>query len=285
MALLHDERQHAEAGERRQDRRDRRRQRDHDRAERHRQHDERDADDVEQEERQALHDPVGDVLERRRLAGDVRDRVAALGRRGHDVAPQVVDEVVRRLVLRRRGRRHEDDRDRLLVVELRLADGGDAVEALDAVVDPLRRLLVAVHVDDDRDRPVEAGAEALREQVVRPPGRLLRRLRALVGRTQADERRRRGEREPTSSERRREHDLARCAVTKRPQRAIERPLPRRLRVVQRRQERQLEPVDLVAEQSQHGISSEFASSTVVSTPSALPIPSFVTKSSPKNASP
>ena len=33
------------------------------------------------------------------------------------------------------------------------------------------------------------------------------------------------------------------------------------------------------------MSSEFASSTVVRTPSALPIPSFVTKSSPKNASP
>ena len=33
------------------------------------------------------------------------------------------------------------------------------------------------------------------------------------------------------------------------------------------------------------ISSEFAISTVVSTPSALPIPSFVTKSSPMNASP
>ncbi len=33
------------------------------------------------------------------------------------------------------------------------------------------------------------------------------------------------------------------------------------------------------------IRSEFAISTVVSTPSALPIPSFVTKSSPKNASP
>ncbi len=33
------------------------------------------------------------------------------------------------------------------------------------------------------------------------------------------------------------------------------------------------------------MSSEFASSTVVSTPSAQPIPSLVTKSSPKNASP
>ena len=50
VALLHHQRQHAEADERGQDRRDRRRQRDHDRAERHRQHDERDADDVEQED-------------------------------------------------------------------------------------------------------------------------------------------------------------------------------------------------------------------------------------------
>ena len=82
-----------------------------DRAERHRQHDERDADDVEQEQRHPLDDLVGDVLERRRLAGDVGDRVAAGGGRGHDVVAQPVDEVVGLLVLRRRLRRHEHDRD------------------------------------------------------------------------------------------------------------------------------------------------------------------------------
>ena len=34
-------------------------------------------------------------------------------------------------------------------------------------VDALRRLLIALHVDHDRDRPVETGAEAFGEQVVR----------------------------------------------------------------------------------------------------------------------
>ena len=157
MALLHHERQHAEPDERREERRDRRGQRDDDRAERHREHDERDADDVEQEQRQPLHDPVADVLERRRLAGDVGDRRGCLGRRRHDVVPQPVDEIVGRLVLRRRLGRHEDDGDGLVVVELRLAHGRDVFMALDAVVDALRRLLVALHVDHDRDRAVEPG--------------------------------------------------------------------------------------------------------------------------------
>ena len=144
VALLDDERQHAEADERGEDRRDRRRQRDDDRAERHREHDERDADDVEQEERQPLHDPVGDVLERRGQAGDVGDRVAALRRRRDDVVAQPVDELPGRLVLRRRVGRHEDDRDGLLVVELRLArprrrPGGPARRRRSAAAHPGRR--------------------------------------------------------------------------------------------------------------------------------------------------
>ena len=207
MALLHHQRQDAEADERRQDRRDRRRQRDHDRPERHREHEEGDADDVEQEDRQSLHDPLGDVLERRGLAGDVRDRVAALGRDRHDVVPQTVDELARRLVLRRGRRGDEDDRNGLLVVELRLADGRHAWKPLHAVVDLLRHLLVAVHVDDDRDRAVEAGAESLRQEVVGAAGGLLLRLGPLVGRAEADERRgatrARGSRTSTTEE----HDL------------------------------------------------------------------------------
>ena len=91
--------------------------------------------------------------------------------------------------------RDEDDRNGLLVVELRLTDGRHARKPLHAVVDLLRRLLVAVDVDDDRDRAVEAGAESLRQEVVGPAGGLLLGLGALVGRTEADERRRAGERE------------------------------------------------------------------------------------------
>ena len=91
------------------------------------------------------------------------------------------------LVLGRRGRRDEDDGDRLRVVELRLVDRRYTLDALDALVDPLRRLRVAADVDDDRDRAVEAWAEALGEEVVRAPARLLRRLCALIGCAEVDE--------------------------------------------------------------------------------------------------
>ncbi len=70
-------------------------------------------------------------------------------------------------------------------------DGGHALEALHAVVDLLRRLRIVVHVHDDREWAVEAGAEALGEQVVGLAGRLLLRLRALVRSAQTNERRRR----------------------------------------------------------------------------------------------
>ena len=109
-----------------------------DRPEGHREHDERDPDDVEEEQRQPLVDPVGDVLERRVEARHVRHRLAALGRRRDDVRAQPVDELLGLLVLRRRVGGHEDDRDGLRVVELRLAGRRDALEVC-AVVDPLRR--------------------------------------------------------------------------------------------------------------------------------------------------
>src|SRR6185436_1220587 len=101
----------------------------------------------------------------------------------------------RRLVLWRRGRRDEDDRDGLVLVELRLGDRRDALQALDAVVDLLRRLRVIVDVDDDRDRAVEPGPEALGQQVVRAATRLLLRLRPLVGGAEAHDGRGRGERQ------------------------------------------------------------------------------------------
>ena len=85
MALLHHQREDAEADEGGEDRRDRSGQRDDDRAEGHGEDEEGDADDVEEEERQPLQDPVGDVVERGGQAGHVRDRVAALRGCGHDV--------------------------------------------------------------------------------------------------------------------------------------------------------------------------------------------------------
>ena len=224
--------------------------RDDDRPERHREHDQRHSDDEEQEERRPLEDPIGDVLERRRQAGDVRDRIPVRGRRRHDVASQPVDEQVGRLVLRSGVGGHEDDRDRLLVVELRLACGGDAVEGLHAVEDPLWRLLVAVDVDDDRDRAVEAGAEALRQQVVRSAAGLRGRLGALVGGAQAHE-----ERRPThhddEHEDDREHELGVRGHEPAPA-SHESPLASLLRVVELGQEGHLQPVDLVPEQRQHG---------------------------------
>ena len=119
-----------------------------------------------------------------------------------------------------------------------------------AVIEALRRLLVTVHVDDDRDRPVEARPEAVGEQVVRPPRGLLRGLRSLVGRAEPDERRGRREHEPGEQQ----DDEDRLVVPRHePAPARDRrPLPRRLGVVERAQERHLQPVDLVAELRQHG---------------------------------
>ena len=90
-------------------------------------------------------------------------------------------------VLRSRVGGDEHDRDRLLVVELRLADRSHALQALNVVVDPLGCLRIAVDVHDDRNRAVEARAEALREQVVGSAARLLDGLRPLVGCSQPDE--------------------------------------------------------------------------------------------------
>ena len=215
----------------------------------HREHDERDADDVEQEERQPLDDPVGDVLEGRRLPRDVRDGIASGRRRRHDLVAQAVDELVRLLVLRCRVRGDEDDGDGLLVVQLWLARGRHALEALDALVDLVGRLRIAVHVDDDRDRAVEARSEALGEQVVGPAAGLRRGLRALVGGAEAHQRRRRGQHDDAEQDER-EHD-ARVRGHE-PAVASDRGLvARRLGVVQRPQERHLQPVDLVPEERQY----------------------------------
>ena len=119
---------------------------------------------------------------------------------------ETVDESLRLDVLRRRVRRDADDRDALRVVELRLARGRDTLEPLHAVEDLLQCLGVAVDVDDDRDRAVEARPEALGEQVVRAPRRLLGRLRPLIRRAETDERRRRCQ-QHAEDEQRPEHRL------------------------------------------------------------------------------
>ena len=173
--------------------------------------------------------------------------------------------------LGRRARRHEHDRDRPLVIELGLRTEATSFVPWTPSYDLLRRLLIALDVDDDRDRPVETRPEARGEQVVGAATRLLLGLRPLVGGAEADERRRGGEGESDEQDDR-EDDLA-FRVTNRPTvLSVSCRVP--LRVVNRVRERHLEPVDLVTEQPEYGDSSEFAMSTVVSTPSALPIPSL-----------
>ena len=160
-----------------------------------------------------------------------------------------------------------------------------SVEALHAVVDPLRRLRVALDVDDDRDRAVEAGPEALGEQVVGAAARLLA-WAACPGR------RRRGARAPTSTPARR----SAAATTGKTTRALrgdepapagdERLLARRLRVVERRQERHLEPVDLVPEQrAARPAAASSRSARWSARRGRCRCPSLVTKSRPMNARP
>ena len=118
-----------------------------------------------------------------------------------------------------------------------------------AVDDPLWRGLVAVHVDDDRDRRVEAGPEALGQQVVRLARRLLLRLRPLVGGAEADESRRAGSHQG-HQEHHREHDL-RVSRDEPAPAGDGSLLPTRFRIVERAQERDLQPVDLVPELREH----------------------------------
>src|SRR6185369_14622878 len=110
----------------------------------------------------------------------VCDGFATCGRLRDDVVAKAIDECVRGFVLGSRCRLDEDDRDRLRIVELRLVHRRYTFDALDALVDPLWSLLVAFDVDDDRDRAVEAWAEAFGEEIVRPPRRLLLGLCALI---------------------------------------------------------------------------------------------------------
>ncbi len=164
--------------------------------------------------------------------------------------PQPVDEAVGRLVLRSRVGGHEDDRHRTCVVDVRLARRGDALDALDVVVDSLRRLLVAVQVDDDRDRSVEARTEAFCEKVVRTAARLLLRLRSLIGGSQSHEGRRRGK-----SQDDKQHDGKHepCVPRDEPPPPTGKALrPTCFGVVERTQERNLQAVDLVAEEREDG---------------------------------
>ena len=193
---------------------------------------------------------LGDVDERRVQAGDVDRRVTALGGFRHDVVPQAMDELRRRLVLRRRVRGDEDDRDGLRVVELRLPDGCDVLEPADTVVDPLRGSRIALDVDDDRDRAVEARPEPLGEEVVRATRGLVGRLRSLIRRSESHKRRGPGEQE-TDREQDPEHRLRVGGYELTPA-CDERVLARGLGVVDRLQERHFQAVDLVSELRQHG---------------------------------
>ena len=164
-----------------------------------------------------------------------------------------MDEIGGCLVLWRRVRRDEHDRDRLRVVELGLGDRGDVSllpERLDALVHALRRLRVAVDVDDDRDRAVEPWPEALGEQVVGPSRRLVGRLRPLIGRAQPYEGGAPGE-EQADREEDPEDGLRVSGHEPAPARD-QRLLSRCLGVVDRLQERHLQAVDLVPELGQHG---------------------------------
>ena len=110
--------------------------------------------------------------------------------------------------------------------------------------------LVALHVDHDRDRAVEPGPEALREQVVRATARLLLGLRALVGGAEPDERR--GAREEDARDEQDREDDPRVPRHEPAPAREQSPLACGFRVVDRAQERHLEPVDLVAEQREDG---------------------------------
>ena len=168
VAHLEDERQDGEPDGGRDQRRDGRLEGDHDRAEGHREHEDRDADDVEQEPRRALVDAVADVDEGRVLAAHVGARLAAAERLRARCVAQRVDQVVRLRVLRRGGRRDHDEADVLrLVVDRLLHERRRRLrQLLRCQVDLCAGLLVRALLDDDRDRAVEAGAEARREQVV-----------------------------------------------------------------------------------------------------------------------
>ena len=139
---------------------------------------------------------------------------------------------------------------RLRVVELRLAHRRDVLEPADTVVDPLRRPRVALDVDDDRDRAVEARPEPLGEEVVRAPRGLVGRLRALVRCAESHERGGPGEHQP-EREQDPEHRLRVRGHEPAPARD-ERLLARGLGIVDRLQERHLQAVDLVSELRQHG---------------------------------
>ncbi len=158
------------------------------------------------------------------------------------------------------------------------------LEALHAVVDPLRRVRVAVHVDDDRDRAVEARPEALGEQVVRAAGGLLPSA-AFPDRTRPGGRAPRYRPTPAgrAARRRTRHarERSRSAPSERSGSSRERPPSRRSACRNGTFSRSI----LCPSFASTAMSNEFAISTVVRTPSAEPMPSFVTKSRPKNARP
>ena len=116
-------------------------------------------------------------------------------------------------------------------------------------MDLLRRLRVTVHVHDDGNGTVEAGPEALSQQVIGPAAGLLLGLCALVGGAEAYERR--GQREGHDHHQHdREHELRVRGHEPAPA-GDERLLAAHVRIVHAAKEWHFQPVDLVAEERQH----------------------------------
>ena len=211
MSLLHDEGQHAEADERRQQRRQCSLDRDHRRPERHREHQEGDADDVQQEPGRVREDPVPDVGERGVRPGDVRVRGRA-GQRSRDHrVPQQRDEVVGLRVLRLVLAVGVDDRDgrqrrssSCCRSACRPARGPERLfSAVSSFVAAAWSDCMSMTTGIGSVKP---GPEPAREQVVRLPGRLVLRRRARVGEAEPDRQDRRREQQQ-DDEHDRQHDL------------------------------------------------------------------------------
>src|SRR5690606_2221020 len=185
-APLEDRDDGAEGGHHRQQEAEGRLQRDQDRAEDHDQQEEGEADDQDQVGHERVVELLGHVDVHRRGAGDEDLGVGV----GLQAGPGVAD-VVHQVLGGHGGRLGlGDDGDGGGVAGLvggRRGHGHDVVEPLDLLAGALEgalRVVAALGGDDDHERAVEAGAEALGEQVVGAALGGGRGLGAVVGQAQ-----------------------------------------------------------------------------------------------------
>ena len=160
----------------------RRLQRHQDRAEHDHQQQERQQHDRADEPRQRVRDALGEVDERRRAAADVDHRALRRGGRDRLVA-EAPHQVGRRLILRRGGGDHLDDRGVARLVRLRRRDGRHARGRLDRrrqLIELLQRGRI-VHLDRQQQRAVEPRSEPLGEEVVGQAARLGLRRGPVIG--------------------------------------------------------------------------------------------------------